>query len=94
MNLNEYWGNLIVEELVRNGIKCFCISPGSRSTPLTMAVAKNSLAESVIIFDERAAAYFTLGHARATGNPSVLICTSGTAAANYFPAIVLSLIHI
>ncbi len=82
MNWNECWGEWIIEELVRHGTLCFCISPGSRSTPLTAAVACNDLAKSVVFNDERAAAYFALGHARATGKPAVLICTSGTAGAN------------
>ena len=88
MNWNERWGELIIEELVRHDTDCFCISPGSRSTPLTVAVAKNPRAKSAIFYDERAAAYYALGHARATGRPAVLICTSGTAAANYLPAVI------
>lgn len=82
------WGALIVEELLRNEIDYFCLSPGSRSTPLAMGVARNPKARSTVIYDERAAAFHALGYARATGKPAVLICTSGTAAANYFPAIV------
>ncbi len=73
---------------MRHDTKCFCISPGSRSTPLTSAVAANPRANAVICYDERAAAYYALGHARATGLPAVLICTSGTAAANYLPAVI------
>ncbi len=88
MNWNEHWGKLIIEELVRHDTECFCISPGSRSAPLTVAVAKNPRAKSVIFYDERAAAYYALGHARASGRPAVLICTSGTAAANYLPAVI------
>ena len=66
----------------------FVVSPGSRSTPLTVAVARNPKAHTTIHFDERGAAFFALGHAKATGKPAVLICTSGTAVANYFPAVV------
>ena len=88
MNWNEHWGKLIIEELVRHDTECFCISPGSRSAPLTVAVAKNPRAKSVIFYDERAAAYYAIGHARASGRPAVLICTSGTAAANYLPAVI------
>jgi len=88
VNWNEHWGELIIEELVRHDTECFCISPGSRSAPLTVAVAKNPRAKSVIFYDERAAAYYALGHARASGRPAVLICTSGTAAANYLPAVI------
>jgi 2-succinyl-5-enolpyruvyl-6-hydroxy-3-cyclohexene-1-carboxylate synthase len=86
--MNHLWGYLIVEELVRNGVNYFVISPGSRSTPLTVAVAQNQQAKKIICLDERAAAFHTIGYARATGNPAVLICTSGTAAANYLPAVI------
>ncbi len=86
--MNQLWGYLIVEELVRNGIDYFIISPGSRSTPLTVAVARNPRASHIICIDERAAAFHAIGYARATTNPAVLICTSGTAAANYFPAVI------
>ena len=87
-NLNALWGSLIVEELIRNGLEQFCISPGSRSTPLTAAVARNKKAKQRIFYDERGAAFYALGLARAAGKPAVLICTSGTAAANYYPAVI------
>lgn len=86
--LNTYWSSLIIEELIRQGCNYFCISPGSRSTPLTIAVAQNSKAISKIFYDERGSAFHALGYSKATGIPAVLICTSGTAAANYYPAIV------
>ncbi len=86
--MNELWGYLIVEELVRNGVDYFVISPGSRSTPLTVAVARHPQAKNIICFDERGAAFQAIGYARATGKPAVLICTSGSAAANYFPAVI------
>lgn len=85
-NINSLWGSLIVEELIRNGVDYFIISVGSRSTPITVAVARNPRAKKIVCFDERAAAFHALGYARATGNPAVLISTSGSAAANYFPA--------
>lgn len=86
--LNHLWAGLLVEELVRNGVDAFCISPGSRCTPLTLAAARNTGARCVVHFDERGAGYFALGYARAAGKPAALVCTSGTAAANYYPAIV------
>jgi 2-succinyl-5-enolpyruvyl-6-hydroxy-3-cyclohexene-1-carboxylate synthase len=86
--MNQLWGYLIVEELVRNGVDYFVISPGSRSTPLTVAVAQNSQAKKIICLDERSAGVHAIGYAHATGNPAVLICTSGTAAANYLPAVI------
>ncbi|MCL4694573.1 MAG: 2-succinyl-5-enolpyruvyl-6-hydroxy-3-cyclohexene-1-carboxylic-acid synthase [Candidatus Hydrogenedentes bacterium] len=86
--MNELWAKLIVEELVRCGVDRFVLSPGSRCTPLTLAVAEHPRAKSVVHFDERGAAFFALGQARALGRPVALICTSGTATANYLPAIV------
>jgi 2-succinyl-5-enolpyruvyl-6-hydroxy-3-cyclohexene-1-carboxylate synthase len=88
LSLNTFWGQLIVEELIRNGVTYFVVSPGSRSTPLTAAIAINPNAQAIIAYDERGAAFHALGYARATGNPAVLICTSGTAAANYLPAVI------
>jgi 2-succinyl-5-enolpyruvyl-6-hydroxy-3-cyclohexene-1-carboxylate synthase len=84
--MNQLWGYLIIEELVRNSINYFVISPGSRSTPLTATVAQHPQAQKIVCLDERGAAFHALGYARATGNPAVLICTSGSAAANYLPA--------
>ena len=81
-------GRQIIDELIRHGVTKFIISPGSRSTPLTVAVARNSRADRTVHYDERGAAFFALGYAKATDIPTVLICTSGTAVANYFPAIV------
>lgn len=86
-SFNEFIANIIIEELYRNKIDNFFISPGSRSTPLTASVAHNSKLNKHIHFDERGAAFAALGYARATGKPGVLICTSGSAGANYFPAI-------
>ena len=87
-NLNYAWGSLLMEELIRNGVDYFCISPGSRSAPLTASVASNPKAISFIHYDERGAAFHALGYVSATKRPCVLISTSGTAAANYFPAII------
>ncbi len=86
--MNERWAEMIVEELVRNGITFFTIAPGSRSTPLVLAAARHAETETVVHYDERGAAFHALGHARATGNAAVLICTSGTAVANFLPAVI------
>lgn len=87
-NLNILWASVIVEELVRNGVDYFCICPGSRSSPLTVSVARNKKASTVMCYDERGAAFHALGFARATQRPAVVITTSGTAVANCFPAVV------
>ncbi len=85
-NLNHLWANLLVEELIRNGIRRFVIAPGSRSTPLAVQAFRNGKAETVVHFDERGAAFFALGSG-ISGNPAAVICTSGTAAANCWPAV-------
>lgn len=87
-SINALWADLIVEELTRLEIDTICLSPGSRSTPLIAAVATHPGTKTIMHFDERGAAFYALGYARATGKPAVLICTSGTAAANYHPAVV------
>jgi 2-succinyl-5-enolpyruvyl-6-hydroxy-3-cyclohexene-1-carboxylate synthase len=86
-NRNTLWARALVEELVRGGVTAVCISPGSRSTPLTVAFAHNDDVQVFSHLDERSAAYFALGRARRTGEVTPLVCTSGTAAANYHPAV-------
>lgn len=73
--------------LLNAGVKAAVISPGSRSTPLAYAMASTSDLDVHMQVDERSAAYFALGLAKASGDPVVLLCTSGTAASNYHPAI-------
>lgn len=87
-NTNALWGSVAVEVLVRCGVAHAVVSPGSRSTPLTMALARHPAIEAVPVLDERSAAFFALGLAKRSGRPVVLVCTSGTAGANYLPAIV------
>lgn len=87
-NINSLFSSLIVEELVRNGIDYFVISPGSRSAPMTSSVAENSRAKDIIIYDERSAAFHAIGYAKGCGKPAVLICTSGSAVGNYLPAVI------
>lgn len=77
-----------VNEMVYSGIEDVVISPGSRSTPLAMMMAEHPKLNVYINVDERSAAFFALGMAKASGNPVAVLCTSGTAAANYYPAIV------
>ncbi len=87
-NLNALHGALIIEELVRLGVRRFFLSPGSRSSPLVVAAAQNERADVTIRVDERGSAFHALGAARGSGVPSVVITTSGTAVANLYPAIV------
>ena len=77
-----------VDELSRNGVHHVCVSPGSRSTPLALMIAGHSSLRIWMHLDERSGAFFALGLARALGEPVALLCTSGTAAANFLPAVV------
>ncbi len=86
-NRNTLWAEALVDELAEAGVNAACITPGSRSTPLTVAFARH---DDVTVFshlDERSSAYFALGRARRTGEVTPLVCTSGTAAANFHPAV-------
>jgi len=87
-NINSLWAALLVEELVRSAVDTFCVAPGSRSSPLTVAVARHGQARSVVHYDERGAAFHALGYGRATRKPAAVITTSGTALANVWPAVV------
>ena len=75
-------------QLAAGGVAHVAVSPGSRSTPLTIAADRTAGLDLSIHLDERAGAFFALGLARATRRPVALVCTSGTAAANYLPAVV------
>ncbi|TCP29841.1 2-succinyl-5-enolpyruvyl-6-hydroxy-3-cyclohexene-1-carboxylate synthase [Scopulibacillus darangshiensis] len=77
-----------VDELSACGVEHVVVSPGSRSTPLAMLLNAHSDIRVWMNIDERSAAFFALGIAKASGRPAALLCTSGTAAANYYPAIV------
>lgn len=82
------WAELIASTLADAGVRTCVVSPGSRSTPLVFAVAADGRLELPTLIDERAAAFFALGIARATDEPVALVCTSGTAAAHYLPALI------
>jgi len=85
---NALWGSLLAETLARRGLTQAVISPGSRSTPLTLAFTRHPRIECVPVLDERSAAFFALGLARRTRRAVALVCTSGTAGANYHPAVI------
>jgi len=89
--LQAAWAEWLLEGLLAAGVRRAVVSPGSRSTPIVLAIARaeaaNRLEVSVVI-DERAAAFYALGEARVTDQPSLLVCTSGSAGAHYLPALV------
>ena len=86
-NGNTALASVFAEELARGGLRHAVLSPGSRSTPLALALWRQPEIDVTVIVDERSAAFFALGAAQATGAPVAMLCTSGTAAANYHPAI-------
>jgi len=86
-NGNTALASAFVEELARCGIRRAVLSPGSRSTPLAVALWRRPEIDVTVIVDERSAAYFALGAAQATRAPVAILCTSGTAAANFHPAV-------
>src|SRR5699024_8033941 len=85
--LTRYTANF-VDELAKSGVTDVVISPGSRSTPLSMTMVQHPQIKEWILVDERSAAFFALGLAKESEKTVALVCTSGTAAANYFLAIV------
>ncbi len=78
----------MVETLSRLGLTTAIVCPGSRSTPLTVALAQHPTIKAIPILDERSAAFFALGCAKRSHLPVVLVCTSGTAGANFLPAVI------
>jgi 2-succinyl-5-enolpyruvyl-6-hydroxy-3-cyclohexene-1-carboxylate synthase len=78
----------IARSLAALGLEHLVISPGSRSTPLVLAFHEIESIKKHVILDERVAAFTALGLSRASSVPAALLCTSGTAAANYYPAII------
>jgi 2-succinyl-5-enolpyruvyl-6-hydroxy-3-cyclohexene-1-carboxylate synthase len=87
-NLLTEWARLLVVSLADAGLRDLVVSPGSRSTPLVAAALASKRLAMHSVVDERSAAFFALGRAKATGSPSAVLCTSGSAAANYLPAVV------
>lgn len=87
-NANTALASAFAEELARSGLRLAVISPGSRSTPLAVALWRQPGIEVSVIVDERSAGFFALGAAQASGEPVALLCTSGTALVNYHPAVV------
>jgi 2-succinyl-5-enolpyruvyl-6-hydroxy-3-cyclohexene-1-carboxylate synthase len=85
-NRNTLWAETLVDELVAQGVEAACVAPGSRSTPLVVALADHPDVRIYSVLDERSAAYFALGRGRA-GAPTAVVTTSGTATANLHPAV-------
>jgi len=84
---NLRFSRALVGELHAAGVAMAVVCPGSRSTPLALAIAEHPALPSSVHIDERSAAFFALGAAKATGRAVALLCTSGTAGANFLPAV-------
>ncbi|HEY9699818.1 MAG TPA: 2-succinyl-5-enolpyruvyl-6-hydroxy-3-cyclohexene-1-carboxylic-acid synthase [Trichocoleus sp.] len=87
-NTNSVWASVLVETLYCLGLQTAVICPGSRSAPLAVAFATHGKIEAIPVLDERSAAFFALGLAKQTGRATALVCTSGTAGANFYPAVI------
>ena len=85
--LNERWAKQMIEALISQGVRTFCIAPGARSTPLTVAAASHPLARTFVHYDERGLGFYALGYAKGRGEPVALIVTSGSAVGNLLPAV-------
>jgi 2-succinyl-5-enolpyruvyl-6-hydroxy-3-cyclohexene-1-carboxylate synthase len=83
-----HWVVEIAQSLAAHGVKDVVVCPGSRSTPLALAVARHPALRVWMHLDERSAGFFALGIARARHRPAAVLCTSGTAVANLLPAVV------
>jgi 2-succinyl-5-enolpyruvyl-6-hydroxy-3-cyclohexene-1-carboxylate synthase len=82
------WAQRFVDALAHSGLGNIVISPGSRSTPFVLAAVDHCKLRVHVVIDERSAGFFALGQAKVTGRPTALLCTSGTAGAHYYPAVI------
>ncbi len=87
-NRNTALASAFVDELARCGVKHAVVSPGSRSSPLTLAIDRDERIETHVVLDERSAGFVALGISLSTGMPALVTCTSGSAVANLHPAVV------
>ena len=88
MDIAQTFAATFVDELAAQGVEYACVSPGSRSAPIAMALQRHPRIKVIIQIDERSGSFFGLGLGKATGKPAVLVCTSGTAAAEFHPAVI------
>jgi 2-succinyl-5-enolpyruvyl-6-hydroxy-3-cyclohexene-1-carboxylate synthase len=87
-NRNTALASAMVEELARCGVRHAVVAPGSRSTPVALALWRHPDIEVLVHVDERSGGFLALGAAQASGRPAAVACTSGSAAANLHPAVV------
>jgi 2-succinyl-5-enolpyruvyl-6-hydroxy-3-cyclohexene-1-carboxylate synthase len=88
MDVTQSFAATFVDELAAQGVDFACISPGSRSAPIAIALQRHPKIRVFVHIDERSGSFFAVGLAKASGKPVILLCTSGTAAAEFHPAVV------
>src|SRR6266849_3876193 len=88
MDVAQSFAATFVDELAVQGVEYACVSPGSRSAAVAMALQRHPKTNVFVQIDERSGSFFALGLAKATGKPVVALSTSGTAAAEFHPAVV------
>lgn len=86
--VNLRWAQAFVDGLAAAGVGDAVLSPGSRSSPLALALLRQPAIRCSVVVDERSAAFFALGRAKASGRPAALLCTSGSAPAHWLPAVI------
>ncbi|MGB0652420.1 MAG: 2-succinyl-5-enolpyruvyl-6-hydroxy-3-cyclohexene-1-carboxylic-acid synthase [Thermoplasmatota archaeon] len=87
VNLNQAWASVLVDELVRCGVREAIVCPGSRSAPLALAAHDHPALHVAVVLDERSAGFHALGQGQVTDRPTLVLTTSGTAVANLPPAV-------
>src|SRR5260370_6529800 len=88
MDIAQTFAATFVDELAAQGVEYACVSPGSRSAPIAMALQRHPRIKVIVHIDERSGSFFGLGLGKATGKPAALLCTSGTAAAEVHPPVI------
>src|SRR5690348_10284272 len=87
-DVGQKFAATFVDELAVQGVEFACVSPGSRSAPIAMALQRHPRIKVLIHIDERCGAFFAVGLGKATGKPAVVLTTSGTAAVEVHAAVV------
>src|SRR2546422_9350294 len=87
-DVTQSFAATFVDELAAQGVAFACVSPGSRSAPIAMALQRHPRIKVLVHIDERCGSFFAVGLGKATGRPAVVLSTSGTAAAEFHAAVI------